>query len=76
MSTPTKKTGTVKWFDNAKGYGFVINDSGDDCMVHYRAIQAEGYKTLKEGQTVEFIQVKSDKGWQAQEVVPLAEAIA
>ena len=63
-----KSQGTVKWFDNAKGYGFIINDDGEDVMVHYRSIQAEGYKTLKEGQHVDFIQTKSEKGWMAAEV--------
>ena len=71
-STPTKTTGRVKWFDNAKGYGFILNEQNEDCMVHYRSIIGEGYKTLKEGQQVEFIQTKSTKGWQAAEVVPMA----
>ncbi len=74
MSNRTKTTGTVRWFDNAKGYGFLDGPDGD-VMVHYRAIQAEGYKTLKGGQTVEFIQVKSEKGWQAAEVASLESAI-
>ena len=64
-------TGIVKWFDNAKGYGFIINANGEDCMVHYRAIQMDGFKTLRERQPVEFKQVKSEKGWQAVEVMPL-----
>jgi len=63
-----KSHGTVKWFDNAKGYGFIINDDGEDVMVHYRSIMADGYKTLKEGQSVDFIQTKSEKGWMAAEV--------
>ena len=63
--------GTVKWFDTAKGYGFIVNESGEDCMVHYRAIQTDGFKNLTEGQPVKFTQVKSDKGWQAVEVMPL-----
>lgn len=71
MNTPTRSTGTVKWFDNAKGYGFIVNESGKDVMVHYRSIQAEGYKTLREGQTVEFIQTRSEKGFQAAEVIAL-----
>ena len=55
MSNPTKSVGTVKWFDNKKSYGFIVNESGEDVMVHYRSIQMDGYKTLKEGQQVEFI---------------------
>lgn len=46
--------GTVKWFNSEKGYGFIANDEGDDVFVHYSAIQAEGYKSLKEGQKVSF----------------------
>ena len=51
-----------------QGHGFFINDDGEDVMVHYRSIMADGYKTLKEGQSVDFIQTKSEKGWQAAEV--------
>ena len=61
-------TGTVKWFDNAKGFGFAVNEAGDDVFIHYRSIMAEGYKTLSEGQQVTFQQVRSEKGWQAAEV--------
>jgi CspA family cold shock protein len=64
--------GTVKWFDNAKGYGFIISAQGDDVFVHYRVIQGEGYRSLSEGQQVEFVASQSDKGWQASEVAPLA----
>lgn len=63
-----KSIGTVKWFDNAKGFGFIVNDAGEDVFVHYRSIEGEGYKTLAEGQQVEYIQTTSDKGWQAAEV--------
>ena len=63
-----KVKGTVKWFDNAKGYGFILNESGEDVFVHYRSIQNEGYKRLSEGEAVLFIQLESEKGWQAQEV--------
>ena len=69
-----KSTGTCKWFDNAKGYGFLLNDQGEDVFVHYRAILGEGYKTLFEGQEVSFIQTKTDKGWSAAEVELLALA--
>ena len=65
----TKESGTVKWFDNAKGFGFAVNESGEDVFIHYRAIMSDqDYKTLAEGQRVEFVQVKSEKGWQAAEV--------
>lgn len=68
MNTPTKKTGIVKWFNAPKGYGFIVNELGEDVMVHYRSIQMDGYKALREGQAVEFIQVRSEKGWQANQV--------
>ena len=51
-----KLLGTVKWFDNAKGFGFILNPDGEDVFVHYRSIQREGYKTLSEGEQVEFLQ--------------------
>jgi len=74
MNNPTKSVGTVKWFDQKKSFGFIINESGEDVMVYYTAIQMDGYKTLKEGQQVEFIQTKSEKGWQAAEVEILETA--
>ena len=63
-----KSTGTVKWFDNAKGYGFILNAESEDVFVHYRSIMGDGYKSLNEGEEVEFIQTRSEKGWQAAEV--------
>ena len=63
-----KQSGVVKWFDNSKGYGFIVNDDGADVFVHYRSIMGEGYKSLSEGQEVDFHQFKSDKGFQAAEV--------
>jgi len=63
-----KQSGTVKWFDNAKGFGFAVNTEGEDVFIHYRAIMSDGYKTLAEGESVSFLQVKSEKGWQAAEV--------
>ena len=66
-----KSIGTVKWFDNAKGYGFLVNDAGEDVFIHFRSILGEGFKTLAEGQQVEYVQVKSDKGWQADDVATL-----
>ena len=63
-----KSIGTIKWFNNEKGYGFIINPDSEDAFVHYRSVLGEGYKTLAEGQSVKFIQFKSEKGWQAAEV--------
>ena len=64
----TKESGIVKWFNNAKGFGFAVNQSGEDVFIHYRAIMGDKqYKTLAEGQRVEFVQVKSEKGWQGAE---------
>ena len=68
-----KSVGTVKWSDNAKGFGFIVNDDGEDVFVHYRSIEGDGYKTLAEGQQVEYLQTKSEKGWQAAEVIRLEE---
>ena len=61
--------GTVKWFNAAKGYGFISRASGEDVFVHFSAIQSEGYKSLNEGQAVEFEVVKGPKGLQAEKVV-------
>lgn len=60
--------GTVKWFNNSKGFGFIARESGDDVFVHFRAIRGDGYKSLQEGQNVEFELHDGDKGLQAQEV--------
>ena len=69
-SNHQKSTGTVRWFDPRKGLGFISNEAGEDVFVHYRAIATgDSYKILKGGQQVEFVQVKSNKGWQAAEVV-------
>jgi cold shock protein len=57
--------GTVKWFNDAKGYGFISRQSGEDVFVHFSAIQAGGFKSLQEGQAVEFEVTKGPKGWQA-----------
>lgn len=61
-------TGTVKWFNNAKGFGFITRDDGDDVFVHFRSIMGDGYKTLDEGQMVEFNLTQGPKGFQAEEV--------
>jgi len=63
-----KVTGKVKWFNNAKGYGFIGQDGGADVFVHYTAIVADGYKTLQEGDPVEFEIVQGQKGPQAANV--------
>lgn len=63
--------GRVKWFNEAKGYGFIERDNDSDVFVHYTAIQGEGFKTLAEGQMVEFEVIQSDKGPQAANVVKL-----
>jgi len=67
-----KLVGKVKWFDTAKGYGFILNSDEEDVFVHYRSIMGEGYKSLTEGEEVEFLQTRSDKGWQAAEVERLS----
>ena len=65
------QNGTVKWFNNAKGYGFIIpTDGGEDVFVHFSTIESEGYKTLAEGQPVEFEHTQGPKGRQATRVVP------
>jgi CspA family cold shock protein len=66
-----REQGTVKWFNNAKGYGFIQRASGDDVFVHHSAIQATGFKSLAEGETVEFTVTKGPKGLQAENVVKL-----
>jgi CspA family cold shock protein len=66
--------GTVKWFNNAKGYGFLGRDGGADVFVHYSSIQREGYKSLKEGDEVEFDIIQGSKGPQADQVARLKEA--
>ena len=60
--------GRVKWFNNSKGYGFIVQDGGPELFVHYSAIQGDGYKTLVEGQTVQFDITQSEKGPQAANV--------
>ena len=62
--------GGVKWFNDAKGYGFISRQNGEDGFVHFSAIQAGGFKSLQEGRTVEFSVTKGPKGWQAEKVRP------
>jgi CspA family cold shock protein len=64
-------TGTVKWFNNDKGYGFISRDDGEDVFVHFRAIAGTGYRSLEEGQQVEFDVTEGPKGLQAANVRPV-----
>jgi CspA family cold shock protein len=66
-----RELGTVKWFNNEKGYGFISRTSGDDVFVHHSSIQANGFRTLNEGDRIEFDVAKGPKGLQAQNVVKL-----
>lgn len=63
--------GEVQWFNNSKGYGFLSRDGGPDVFVHYSAIQTEGFKSLKEGDPVEYAVIEGDKGLQADAVLRL-----
>ncbi|EFI84471.1 cold-shock protein CspD [Listeria grayi] len=65
------QTGTVKWFNSEKGFGFIEVEGGDDVFVHFSAIQGDGFKTLDEGQSVEFEIVEGQRGPQAENVVKL-----
>ena len=65
--------GIIKWFNNEKGYGFINADVDEDIFVHYTAIKQEGYKTLAEGQIVEFKLIQTDKGLQATNVIPVKQ---
>ncbi|MFT4633362.1 MAG: CspA family cold shock protein [Candidatus Azotimanducaceae bacterium] len=64
----TKETGTVKWFNIKKGFGFITRDGGDDIFVHYRNIEGNGRRAINEGQRVKFLVINGDKGLQADEV--------
>ena len=66
-----KETGTVKWFNAEKGYGFISRENGSDVFVHYRSIVGQGFRTLEENQRVEFVVVEGQKGPQADQVVPI-----
>ncbi len=67
----SRETGSVKWFNDAKGYGFIQREGGADVFVHYRAIRGEGHRSLVEGQQVEYALVNGPKGPQAEDVQSL-----
>ncbi len=66
----TKETGTVKWFNAAKGFGFIQRESGEDVFVHFSAIESSGYRSLDEGSKVQFVVTRGPKGLQAEQVSP------
>jgi len=68
-----QETGTVKWFDASKGYGFILRDAGPEIFVHYRSILGEGHRVLYEGQRVSFVIARGRKGLQAEEVALLSD---
>ncbi len=63
-----RETGTVKWFNDSKGYGFIQREQGEDVFVHFRAIRGEGHRSLEDGQSVEFTVTQGQKGLQAEDV--------
>jgi len=66
-------SGTVKWFDSKKGFGFILNPEGMDVFVHFSSIEGDGFRSLKDGEKVEFDQISGDKGLSAQAVKRLNE---
>ena len=66
-----KETGTVKWFNAAKGFGFIQRESGEDVFVHFSAIESSGYRSLDEGSKVSFVVTRGPKGLQAEQVTPV-----
>lgn len=65
--------GKVKWFDPKKGYGFILGPEGQDVFVHYSQIDGDGFRSLKDGEDVDYELVQGDKGWQARSVNPVEE---
>ena len=66
-----RQSGTVKWFNDAKGFGFIERQEGEDVFVHFRSIKGEGYRTLKQGARVEFGLSETEKGFQAEDVAEI-----
>ena len=66
-----RQSGIVKWFNDAKGFGFIEREGGDDVFVHFRSLRGEGYRTLKQGARVEFALSKTEKGFQAEDVAEI-----
>ena len=66
-----REKGSIKWFNETKGYGFITREKGGDVFVHFKAIRGDGYRTLEDGQQVEFTTVQGAKGLQAEDVVIL-----
>lgn len=66
-----KEIGIVKWFSDSKGYGFISRENGEDLFVHYTEIKGDGFRTLEQGQRVEYMVEETEKGLQASQVVPL-----
>ena len=71
MSEPERNLGVVKWFNNAKGFGFITHTDGDDVFVHFRSIRGDGYRTLTQGQQVEFALMQGPKGLHAEDVAKI-----
>lgn len=69
MAVDNREVGTVKWFNNAKGFGFIERKGGEDVFVHFSAIRGDGHRSLTEGQRVKFTVTKGNKGFQAEDVV-------
>ncbi|HVV69661.1 MAG TPA: cold-shock protein [Gammaproteobacteria bacterium] len=69
MAVDNREIGTVKWFNNAKGYGFIERTKGEDVFVHFSAIRGEGHRSLTDGQRVKFTVIQGQKGLQAEDVV-------